>query len=139
MHKHTQTKVFAFTPIDPPEYLLTQIESQITFLKQRAARIRFALFSGTTLVSLITTIVAFRYTWGSFAQSSFSAYASLLSSDSSAILLYWKEFAFSLIESLPIMSIIILLATVFTLLLSLKLTLRYLKTAYNTSPFTQFA
>lgn len=139
MHKHHKTKAFVFAPIDPPEHLFPRILTHISLLEQRAARVRFALFSGTTLISFLIVIAALRYAWGSFAQSSFSAYASLLSSDGSVLLLYWKEFAFSLIESLPLMSITILLAAIFTLLLSLKLTLEYMKSAYDTSRFTQFA
>jgi hypothetical protein len=84
-------------------------------------------------------IAAFRYALGSFAQSGFSTYASLLSSDGSILFLYWKEFTLSIIESLPLMSMTIFLATIFALLLSLKLTLQYLKSAYGTARFAQFA
>jgi hypothetical protein len=136
---HTHHKNELFPEIDPPEYLFPHILSRITLLKQRAARIRFILFSGTTLMSFLTMIAALRYAWGSFAESSFSAYASLLSSDGSAVLLYWKEFAFSLIESVPLMGITVLLSAIFTLLLSLKLTLRYLGGVYGKPQFTQFA
>jgi hypothetical protein len=101
--------------------------------------VRFVLFSGTTLVSFFGTISAARYAWGSFHESSFSVYASLLSSDGGALVLYWKEFMLSLIESLPITSATILLAAMFTLLLSAKLMLRYLKVGYGTAPLIQFA
>lgn len=136
---HHKTKAFVFAPIDPPEHLFPQILRRITLLEHRAARLRFALFSGTTTISLLLMVAATRYAWGSFAQSSFSSYASLLTSDGSAVLLYWKEFAFSLIESVPLMGLTALLAAIFGLLLSFKLTLHYLRGAYGKPQFTQFA
>ncbi len=132
-------KVFSFTQIDPPEDLLPRIITRIALLERRVARMRLSIFLGTTTLSLVAVVASFRYAWESFAQSSFSTYTSLLSSDGSALLLYWKEFLFSLVESLPIMSITVLLSTIFLLILSFKLMLHYLKDAYVSHQFNQFA
>jgi hypothetical protein len=136
---HHKTQTFMFAHVEPPKHLLPRVLDRITLLEQRAAKMRFVLFSGTTLMSFLAMIAAFRYAWGSFAQSGFSTYASLLSSDGSVVMLYWKEFTFSLIESLPFMSITILLSAIFVLLLSLRLARGYLKHTRKTPHFAQFA
>lgn len=139
MHTIQRTKTLMLTQIDPPLDLLPRIITSITREERHAAQIRAGIFSGTTVLSVIAMVTSFRYAWESFAQSSFSTYASLLSSDGGTLLLYWKEFAFSLIESLPLTGITLLLAAIFILLFSLKLTLRYVSSAYAKPQFTQFA
>jgi hypothetical protein len=78
--------------------------------------------------------------WGK--DGDFKPYANifvLLLPDGSVVMLYWKEFTFSLIESLPFMSITILLSAIFVLLLSLRLARGYLKHTRKTPHFAQFA
>jgi hypothetical protein len=55
-----------------------------------------------------------------FTQSGFYEYLSLAFSTKGLLFSYWKEFAFSLAESLPTMSIVLSLALLFIFFLSLR-------------------
>jgi len=71
-------------------------------------------------VSAVGLIPAFEMLLNNLAQSGFSEYFSLIFSDGGSMLTYWKELSFSLAESLPVMSIILTLSTLFVCFLSLR-------------------
>ena len=113
-------KVFQKAKYEPEENLSKNIWATIVLSDRHATRIKLCTFSFTGLVSLIGLFPAFKILFGDLAHSGFYEYSSLIFSDGGAIISYWREFIFSLLESLPIMSIIFSLALILILFLSLK-------------------
>ena len=99
-----------FILIDPPLNLEDVIFKRIIKERRKSALVRFTLLGGTSLVSLLGLVKAGTLLWQSFIQTGFYEYTTLIFSDGSALASYWKEFAFSLIESLPLISLISLLS-----------------------------
>lgn len=106
--------------IDPPEYLHGRILAQIEMHKKRTARIKFFLFEGAGLISLAIAVVSFKFAIDDFSQSGFSSYASLIFSDWSMVVAYWRDFAMLLAESAPLLWLTAFLASIFVMLGSLK-------------------
>ncbi len=96
----------------PPD-LAEKILARIAELELRAARFRTALFGATSLAALSATGVAAWYALFELSRSSFASYASLALSDSGAITILWREFIFSLLESLPVLEITLVFISVF--------------------------
>ena len=113
---------------EPPADLLYKIMDRIgAEKKRRQIRRHLAFFS----LSLIGSVAAFypagQMLWHDFNASGFFQFFSLLFSDSEIVLKYWQNFLFSLLEALPIVSVIILLSLVWIFLESLKFFVRDLK------------
>lgn len=106
--------------IDPPEYLSGRILAQIGLRKKRMARIKFFLFEGAGLVSLAIAAVSFKFAIDDLSQSGFSSYTSLIFSDWSMVVAYWKDFVMLLAESAPLLWFTAFLASIFFLLESVK-------------------
>lgn len=105
---------------NPSDGLLNVILRRIDFEKKRQAKIRLAVHGAMAAVSFVVLIPSFSYMASSFAKSGFGQFASLMFSDGATVVSYWKEFALLLAESLPLFSIIILLAALAAFLASLK-------------------
>lgn len=112
------------------------IIKKIVVLERRRMRIRFALYSTTTLIALIALIPALQYAGSEMAQSGFSTYLSLAFSDSAAILSSWKEFSAVLVESLPVIGITLVSGILLTLLASLRQAMKNIK--YSVTPQLSF-
>ena len=110
----------AIEDIDPPKNLELKILQKIETVIERKNRNRkiigFSFFS-LSIVSCIGLIV---YTVRAFEQSGFSAYSSLLFSDSKLVLANFGQFALSLIDSLPFFAITMMLASVLVILVSMQ-------------------
>ena len=102
---------FNILPIEPPKGLMPAILQRVKILQKRAVRVRFALESTLAGGSFTALVYVGVYAWHSFNQSGFYEYLSLVSSDSATLVHYWRELSLSLIETLPIISLIVLLAT----------------------------
>lgn len=102
----------------PPE-LESAILNRIAAKEQHAAQFRFATFGSIALGSLVGSVPAFMYLLQSFSQSGMYHYSSLLISDSDGISQYWQEFLLSIIESLPVLAVVIFLSAVGIFLWSL--------------------
>ncbi len=116
--------------IEPPERLCGNILGQIKLEERRTARLRLFFVGSVFLASFAALIPAFQYFIREFYQSGSYQYLSLLFSDGGAVLSYWKEFTLSIAESLPVLGITAVLATIFVFLGSLRLAIRDLKTAF---------
>lgn len=114
------TKIFQKARHESDPGLASGIWLTITMREKRMARYKLWAFALTGLASFEGLVPAFKILLGDFARSGFYEYFSLIFSNSGSILSYWKEFVFSLAESLPTMSIILTLSLVFILILSLK-------------------
>jgi hypothetical protein len=100
--------------------LAKNVWQKIIIRNKRIARLKLWAFSFVGLASLAGFIPTLKELSSDLAQSGVYEYLSLAFSNSSSILSYWKELAFSIAESLPIVSIILSLSFVFVFFLSLK-------------------
>ncbi|MDD5043163.1 MAG: hypothetical protein PHD51_00640 [Patescibacteria group bacterium] len=95
--------------------------------KLAAVKRRLALFSVGLLGSIVALVPVFKMVYAGFAESGFIKFLSLIISDTGIVAAYWQNFALSLLETLPAMSLILLLAVVLVFLELLKLSVKNLK------------
>ena len=114
------TKVFQKAKYKEDSLLAQNVWQAIVLHDKCIARVKLWAFSVVGFSSFIGLVPAFKILSTDLAQSGFYEYFSLAFSDGLSYLSYWKEFSFSLAESLPIMSITLSLSLVFILFLSLK-------------------
>lgn len=115
----------------PPKDLGAKIIVRIDKEKRRNAISRF-LYTGTIMfASLLSIIPSMIYLGKSLQISGFAQYFSLFFSDLSQVALYWKEFSFSLAESLPFISLALFLALLGTFIWSFSITARNAKLVFN--------
>ncbi|MFZ5363925.1 MAG: hypothetical protein ACOZAG_00355 [Patescibacteria group bacterium] len=121
-----------FNLVDPPPGLFDKIMCRIE--KERkilTLRRRIIIFSIGLVGSAIAFIPALAYVRTGLVESGFSAFFSLIFSDTEIVLVYWKNFAQSLLETLPVAGLAVFLATIAVFLESLKMLVRDLKNFYN--------
>jgi len=98
----------AQTP-SPRSSLDMSIKHELHKLERRSLRIRTSFLGVLSLFSLSALVATFFSLGRTLATSGFSNYLSLIVSDSSIITTYWKEVSLSLVESLPMLSVALLL------------------------------
>lgn len=81
---------------------------------------RAFIFSLTAISSAVVFIFALKMVGDGVAESGFLQFFSLLFSDFRIVIIHWKSFVFSLLESLPAMGLVILCVAVFGFFGSLK-------------------
>jgi len=113
-------EVFSRVNLKPNAGLADNIWNSIVMREKRIAKLKLGLFSLIGMLSLVGAVPVFKTLITDFTQSGFYEYFSLIFSDSGLILSIWREFVFSLIESLPVLSIILSLTLIFIFFLSLK-------------------
>lgn len=116
---------------EPSKKLRGCILARIYFKRKRSAAMRLAFSALAAVASLVAVIPSFQYAAREFSQSGFYRYFSLIFSDSGAVVASWREFALSLIETLPITEVAIFLATIFVFLISARLTAKNICAAGN--------
>ncbi|MFA5188789.1 MAG: hypothetical protein WC460_05495 [Patescibacteria group bacterium] len=113
---------------EPPNDLFGKImerigqEKKLQMLKRRIFILAASLFG-----ALILFIPALKAVISGFVESGFAQYFSLLFSDAGIVLTYWQNYALSLLETLPVVNLILLLATILAILELLKLLVKNLK------------
>jgi hypothetical protein len=113
--------------------VLERIRIEEEYLKFRKA----ALFVLCGLcVSLLGLIWSLGHLIDGMARSGFSSIASLAYSDTSVVMQHWQDFAYSLLESLPVISMIIVLTSLVAALHFLSRTWKETKTAVRILRFT---
>lgn len=119
---------------EPPEEIFDKIMHRIHRQERfLALRRRIIVFSLGLVGSLAAFIPAFSLMQQSLAESGFTQFSSLIFSDFGIVLTYWQNFALTLLESLPVLSIVAFLATIFIFLESLKFLVRDTKAIFATS------
>ncbi|MFZ2522223.1 MAG: hypothetical protein WAX44_04560 [Minisyncoccia bacterium] len=103
-----------------PKELREKILFSINKEEIRRAKTYFLVSVTTGLASIFGLIFSVRYMIQEFYQSSFYSYLSLIFSDPSIAVSYWKELSMSLLETLPILGITISLIAVYVLLVSIR-------------------
>jgi len=114
------TKVFQKAKYEEDFNLSQNIWLAIMKREKHNMRIKLWIFTLAGIASLAGLVPAFKILSGDLVQSGFYEYFSLIFSDSGSVLSAWREFMFSLIESLPILSVIFTLSLVFVFFLSLR-------------------
>lgn len=102
--------------------IMLRIENEQTL---RNSRRRFAGVALMLLLSAAGTVPAWQAFWSDIASSGFSQYLALLFYNLKAVAANWQDFAFSLLEILPIISAATLLAAIMATLLALKFAVKY--------------
>ncbi len=116
-------KLFShLNPAEPPSGLFEKIIYRIRE-EQRgfAIKQRVAVFSFIMVASIVAFIPAFKLFQTDLSESGFLQFLSLALSDFGVVITYWHSFVMSLLETIPAMSLVVLLAVIFAFLGSFKL------------------
>jgi len=120
-----------FTALKQPEMnplLFNQVihsiqkEKKLLIFKKRAI-----IFSVITFCSILMFLPSFRILQAELTKSGLMQFTSLLFSDFTIITNQWQNFSLSILEALPVLSLIMFLATALLFLESLKLFIRDFK------------
>jgi hypothetical protein len=99
---------FADAPL--PAGLYATVLARIAAARRTGARVRVTLLATLAVVSGALLVSALQYAAEEFYESGFYDYASLLLSDRGFVFASWREFSYSLIESLPSLALLMLVA-----------------------------
>ncbi len=113
-------RAFQAAKYEPSNELVLEIWRKITVRNRHITYLKLVSFSSLGLASLIGFIPMFKILANDFTQSGFYEYLSLAFSRGGLFSSFWKEFIFSLAESLPTMSVVFSLILIFVFLLSLR-------------------
>ena len=111
---------FKKTTYESPNELKDKIWLLLMKRDKRLAYFKLTSFSLVSLLSLAGFIPMFKILANNFTQSGFYEYLSLAFSRGGLFSSFWKDFIYTLAESLPTMSIVLSLALIFVFLLSLR-------------------
>lgn len=118
----------------PPKSLFEKIMRRIREERKLLALKRKLIFLSIVFVGSIAALIpTFRMTQAGFVESGFIEFFSLLFSDANIIAAYWKNFALSLLETLPVTNLIMLLTVMLLFLESLKLLINNAKNIVNST------
>lgn len=121
---------------EPPEKLFPNIISLIhKEQKLSVIRTRFVIFSITFIGSIIALLPVIQTLKTSLSESGFMNFSSLILSDLEVVINNWQDYSITLLESLPVINIVILLIVLFVLLKSIQYMAlnfkKFLHTAFN--------
>jgi len=117
-------KAFQNISFEPKNDLAESIWLMVLSRERRIIRIKLYVFSSTLFLSLLGFIPVFKALFAEFTQSGFYEYFSLVFSSGNNLVSYWKELVLSLVESLPVLNIILSLSLIFIFLWSLRYVLK---------------
>jgi ABC-type phosphate/phosphonate transport system permease subunit len=106
--------------MNPPKGLLEKILKRIHREERFFIIRRLGIFSVTLLGSIIAFIPVLKMLLSDFAKSGFFNFFSLAFSDFSTVASYWQNFTVILLETLPIISLVLFLAVILVFLQSVK-------------------
>lgn len=98
-----------FSVLEPQAELSSQIVASIQTLQKRQVRMRVLFFGAIALVAGAVALATVWYLYHVFVSTQLQAYVSLAFSGDAVVYVYWKELLLSILESLPLLSIITLL------------------------------
>lgn len=116
---------------EPDVALYSKILENIKNKQRSFARRRFFVFLLLFLTSSIALIPTFNMLYVDFVRSGFFQFFSLIFSDSRLIVSYWHNFIIILMESLPVVSLILFFVIVFIMLESLRFLTRDAKFIFS--------
>ena len=106
---HQNASIFRLINMDkirPPNTLRKAVLVGIAREERHWAKIYLSISSFVFLASSAGIVISLKYLTQSFYQSGFYQYLSLIFSENSSVLIYWKELSYSLIETIPIVGTI---------------------------------
>jgi predicted nucleic acid-binding Zn ribbon protein len=103
------TKIFCDFQIEPRPHLCADICHVIVLREKRDRQIKFFGYTIIATVSLVAIVPASISLVNQLGQSGFGHYASLAASDAGILTGYWKQFAVILVESIPGVSLALVL------------------------------
>ncbi len=107
---------------NPPKDLLDRIFFRINKeQRKRVLRARIVSFGSISIIAAVVLVFSLGELQKEIAQSGFTNFISILFSDWGVISVYWKEFAISILESMPIFGMAAFLGSIFLFLASLKI------------------
>lgn len=119
-------------PPEPPGELFDRIMSRIRAERRLLTiRRRLTLFSAIIIASAVAFVPVYQMVQAGFAESGFNEFFSLIFSDTGIVMAYWQNFILSLLETLPIMNIILLLALALIFLETFKYLVKDIKIIIN--------
>jgi predicted nucleic acid-binding Zn ribbon protein len=132
--------IFCNIQIEPRPHLCEDICRVIVLREKRSRMIRFSGYSIITITSLAAIVPATLSLFHQFGQSGFTQYASLVISDSGILAGYWKQFAVTLVESIPGVSLAVVLVVLLVLVWSARSAIRQIKPSspYHLQPHMRF-
>lgn len=110
--------------VETPKGLNEKIIDRVTAARIHEVKRNMTMYISGTFVSIGFFVIALRYTMEQFTQSAFPRYLSLVGSDFSALSTYWKDLTYAFAESIPLVSITLLLITAAAVLFALQKTLQ---------------
>ena len=122
-----------FSMVEPSDKLKTTILKTIKREEIKRSVYRLVFSSVLSLASIIIAFVYMVNIFNDFNQSGFSEYLSLIYSDGALLMNYWQIYVMSIVESLPIIPITILVASVWVFVWSANTMMTNLK---NTNLFS---
>ncbi len=87
------------------------------------AKIRFGIYISGSIASLGFFVLALRYAAQEFGLSEFPRLASLVYSDASLLTTYWKDLSYAFVESVPFVSIVLVLLAATAMLWAIRKTM----------------
>lgn len=114
------SKIFQKAKYETNPNLPEKVWTAVSLYNRRIARIKLFSFSLLGLISVVGFVPALITLKSDLSRSGFYEYSSLAFSNNGMIVTYWKEFSLSILESLPMISILFVMILLFTFFLSLK-------------------
>jgi hypothetical protein len=116
------SQIFKDIPnVEPPKGLEGLILARINSIECAREKKKLWISSLSLAVSGLASIAAVFFLGKTIVNSEFANMLSLVFSDSAIIIRHWNDFLLSLAETLPVVSIIMILMPIFILLISLNL------------------
>ena len=109
-----------FSLIEPPTGLYEKIMTRIHHKERVLVLRRVIIFSTTLIISLVSFFPVVSMLMSDLNQSGFIQFSSLIFSDTSSVMPYWRSFMMTLLETLPALSLALFLAVLVTFLQSVK-------------------
>lgn len=129
-------KLFASIELaEPQPGLLEKILCRIQKERNASVRRRIFIFAASALCSIVALVPTFQMVRTDLINSGFIQFFSLLFSDFKTVTAYWQSFAMSLLETLPIMSLIILTSVTLIFLESIKLLVKNINIIISSKKF----
>jgi len=115
--------------LSPPPGLYEAVLERVEQARRRAARIQLVLLATLSCALTVLCVTALQYAFAEASTSGFTAYVSLIFSDSTLVLTS-RDFLLSLLESLPSLAVLLVVVLVGALAWSLIRTLRSARSAF---------
>jgi len=110
---------------EPPAELLDRVLLSISKKATgRALWIGALIYGFLSLVAIVAIVPSWLITQSEMHQSGFSQFLSLLLSDTNTVMVFWKEFSLSLVESFPVLGTIAILGSALLFLISMRFFVR---------------